>query len=475
MGGCTRSTGVRWPLMAAALSASAAGCAPDLGVELDVSGAQVTREDGSAVTVQVSLAERPLGTVSVQAFSDDETEGRVSAAVRFTPTNWQVPQAITITGVDDDVADGDVTFHVRFEAKDSLGLRETPVVIDELTLVNRDDDAVTFRQLVGVSHAYAASTDGNTVVGSAAGRACRWTDELGLELLPGNSSAALGVSPNGKLITGGIAQEGAPRGHVAAVWGDPAAAPVPVPLSASGIGAAMYEGRRVLDDGTLFGACTQFGYEYGGLGCRWDAKVLQVLSASRINAADATGAYAGIRLPEPRSGYSTAWAVLSGELLDFPADAACIEPLRCRAELQAFTPDHSLAVGTASLPQPHELPSSVKPLIDNAIVYRPGQRMQRLADLPGGEERAGAYAVSADGRIIVGFGTDSTARQAALWIDGTPQSLATFLLEAGVEVPSGWVLSELRAISADGRVLIGNGIAPNGEPTAFRVELATVP
>lgn len=97
--------------------------------------------------------------------------------------------------------------------------------------------------------------------------------------------------------------------------------------------------------------------------------------------------------------------------------------------------------------------------------------MLRLDDLPGGEEASGAFAVSADGRIIAGFGSDEAGKQAVLWIDRKPITLAAVMHEAGIEVPFGWTLSQVEAISDDGRVLVGNGFDPNGVAKGFQVAL----
>ena len=44
--------------------------------------------------------------------SGDATEGTVTpAAVTFTPDNWNAPQTVTVTGVDDQEADGNDGLH----------------------------------------------------------------------------------------------------------------------------------------------------------------------------------------------------------------------------------------------------------------------------------------------------------------------------------------------------------------------------
>jgi uncharacterized membrane protein len=97
--------------------------------------------------------------------------------------------------------------------------------------------------------------------------------------------------------------------------------------------------------------------------------------------------------------------------------------------------------------------------------------MLRLADIEGGEQASGAYAVDATGRLIAGFGTSADGQQALVWVDRRPVLLEDALLQAGGSLPAGWTLREVRAMSSDGRVLAGNGTNPDGNPEGFRVLL----
>ena len=50
----------------------------------------------------IVLNSQPLGSVTIPIFSDTLTEGTVSPdSVVFTVDNWDVAQAVTVTGVDD--------------------------------------------------------------------------------------------------------------------------------------------------------------------------------------------------------------------------------------------------------------------------------------------------------------------------------------------------------------------------------------
>ncbi|TWU42565.1 S8 family serine peptidase [Novipirellula artificiosorum] len=68
----------------------------------------VTSESGQTATFDVVLDTMPTADVSFDLSSSDTTEGTVSvSSMTFTPVNWDVPQTVTVTGVDDVGVDGD--------------------------------------------------------------------------------------------------------------------------------------------------------------------------------------------------------------------------------------------------------------------------------------------------------------------------------------------------------------------------------
>jgi probable HAF family extracellular repeat protein len=85
--------------------------------------------------------------------------------------------------------------------------------------------------------------------------------------------------------------------------------------------------------------------------------------------------------------------------------------------------------------------------------------------------RSGAFAVSRDGRVVAGFGTDETGQHAVVWVERVPTRLDDLLLDADGTLPDGIRLLEVRAVSADGRIFAGNAINSHGAPEAFRIVL----
>ena len=75
-----------------------------------VSGGPLTvTEAGSSTTFTIVLTSQPIGDVSVPLAASNPAEAAVSpASLTFTATTWNIAQAVTVTGVDDAVDDGDV-------------------------------------------------------------------------------------------------------------------------------------------------------------------------------------------------------------------------------------------------------------------------------------------------------------------------------------------------------------------------------
>ena len=104
-----------------------------------------------------------------------------------------------------------------------------------------------------------------------------------------------------------------------------------------------------------------------------------------------------------------------------------------------------------------------------AFRWTPERGMVALSVLPG-EESSEARAVSGDGRVVLG---QSGSRP--FWWDerGGLRDLQTVLEnELGMaKILRGWQLQSVTGISADGRVLVGQGSNPAGEPEGWIVDL----
>ena len=113
-----------------------------------------------------------------------------------------------------------------------------------------------------------------------------------------------------------------------------------------------------------------------------------------------------------------------------------------------------------------------------AFRWTSAEGMVGLGDLPGGGFFSQAHGVSADGHKIIGISQAGTGHRPFLWdsthgmrdlqmVLETEQGLATQL--------AGWSLIEAWAISADGSTIVGYGRNPVGKPEGWRAQLTHKP
>ena len=107
---------------------------------MTVTGSPVTvSESGTTGQVTLVLQSAPSGTVTVAITGLDASEASLStASLTFTPANWNTPQSVTVTGVDDVIVDGDVTFALTL---DPSGADYNSVPSATVSVTNTDDDA----------------------------------------------------------------------------------------------------------------------------------------------------------------------------------------------------------------------------------------------------------------------------------------------------------------------------------------------
>ena len=119
------------------------------GVSISSTASNTTDEDGSnSVDVEISLTINPLGDVTVPLSSSDVTEGQLSVAqVTFTKDNWNVSQTITVSGIDDELFDGDIQY--QLETGDTTSTADTNYNnlgasdVEDITLTNQDNDGIS--------------------------------------------------------------------------------------------------------------------------------------------------------------------------------------------------------------------------------------------------------------------------------------------------------------------------------------------
>jgi len=108
----------------------------------------ITVVDANSFTVPVTVTTagtaglvqlKPL--VTIPLVSNDITEGTVSpSSLVFTAENWNVPQMVTVTGVDDGTNDGNVTYKVQAQAAVSNDPKLNGIIAAEVNVTNQDND-----------------------------------------------------------------------------------------------------------------------------------------------------------------------------------------------------------------------------------------------------------------------------------------------------------------------------------------------
>ena len=102
----------------------------------------VTSDAGSSAAFSVVLDSQPTATVVIGLTSSDPTEGTVQANVTFTTANWNVPQFVAVTGVDDATVDGTVAYAVITAAPASADAFYAAINPADVSVSNLDNDVV---------------------------------------------------------------------------------------------------------------------------------------------------------------------------------------------------------------------------------------------------------------------------------------------------------------------------------------------
>ena len=100
-----------------------------------------TVEDGSSSSFMVALSSKPTADVTIDLASSNDKEGVLDiTSLTFTPDNWDQPQTVTVSGVDDQIADGNQNYKIIFSNPSSTDKNWSSVIPEPLEAVNVDND-----------------------------------------------------------------------------------------------------------------------------------------------------------------------------------------------------------------------------------------------------------------------------------------------------------------------------------------------
>lgn len=98
-----------------------------------------TDEKSLAATFQVQLATQPASDVTIPVVSSDTSEGTVDkASLTFTNADWNSPQTVTVTGVGDTIADGDIAYSIELGVAVSADDNYSGLNPDDVPVTNLD-------------------------------------------------------------------------------------------------------------------------------------------------------------------------------------------------------------------------------------------------------------------------------------------------------------------------------------------------
>ena len=111
------------------------------GITVNPTAGLVTTEGGLTASFTIVLTTQPTASVTISLSSNDTTEGTVAPpSVTFTTANWNLAQTVTVTGVNDDLDDGDVAYAIVTAAATSSDPAYNGLNAADVSLTNTDND-----------------------------------------------------------------------------------------------------------------------------------------------------------------------------------------------------------------------------------------------------------------------------------------------------------------------------------------------
>ena len=130
---------------------------PAAGITVTPTSGLVTTEAGGSANFSIVLNTQPSANVSIGLSSSDTSEGTVApTSVTFTNGNWNTPQTVTVTGVDDALVDGDIAYNIITAPATSGDGDYSGLNPADVSAINSDNDVVApvFKINAGLNDAW---------------------------------------------------------------------------------------------------------------------------------------------------------------------------------------------------------------------------------------------------------------------------------------------------------------------------------
>lgn len=113
------------------------------GITVSAISGPTTEASAGTATFTVVLNSEPTDDVVIALSSSNTVEGTVGpASLTFTAANWNGAQTVTVTGVDDNVVDGNISYNIGITPS-STDTVYAAVVVADVAVTNTDDDSAT--------------------------------------------------------------------------------------------------------------------------------------------------------------------------------------------------------------------------------------------------------------------------------------------------------------------------------------------
>ena len=105
------------------------------------SGLVTSESPGGSASFEVVLTGEPTADVTIGIGSSDSSEGTVDASsLTFTSADWDMPQTVTVTGVDDGDINGNIGYTIITAAATSTDPDYSGLDADDVSVTNHDDE-----------------------------------------------------------------------------------------------------------------------------------------------------------------------------------------------------------------------------------------------------------------------------------------------------------------------------------------------
>ncbi|MEG4307513.1 S8 family serine peptidase, partial [Microcoleus sp. D3_18a_C4] len=137
------------------------------GITVGPTSGLITTESGQTATFNVELNTLnipPTGDVKIDLASSNTAEGTVSPqSLTFNSTNWNQPQTVTVTGVDDFAIDGDKAYTIVTSPAVSTDNRFNGLNASDVAVTNNDNDSnIPAQDLAGNTSAKARTINASS-------------------------------------------------------------------------------------------------------------------------------------------------------------------------------------------------------------------------------------------------------------------------------------------------------------------------